>query len=467
MGVGVYKSDFHGAGNTFLIDGPLARDEDYASYVSAVVTDALSEPVRHVYNAVSGTGLSKEEAVSVTAQLLLAASYAAEAGRLDAKALVVIQDYLDDLGVEVDEDLMEDPRARVGEVKIPRLSLTELRAAQDALAETEFLIQSKEMWAQDEYNDFNTRMIEVVEQAGRELGLGIAARDGFESARAAFDDEFVGIIDDNLVEVGWRSWETDFVVGVCAGPEVREYVSDPDTYAGEILLKYRRAPKLFLEDQAALVSSVEEYVRLSLMRDGMDARYKTSGYTSASYTKPDDVDTRLQELASEIKGLRERLGEQGQRILANEPLERAKLIEAVVALHQANEESGIVLRVPYFIPSESAIQYMDPLTHEPVSTATPTPELVEYCRKLVPVANDLALIPRESDGAIEAWYRAEQERMMDFDVANYANHYRVIVSSDEFVDAADDDLVIEYKGDDGQDVVETLRACPQHAPSGG
>jgi len=467
MGVGVYESDFGGAGSTFLIDGPLAKDEDYESYVKEEVANALAEPVRRVYEAVAAVISSRDESISVVKQLLLAASDAGKPGRLDTKTLLIIAEYLDDLGIELDDDVAEEPAAKIGDVDIPVLSLTELRDATESLDDLEFRIQSKDMWAQDEYNDFNKHMIEVIEESGRALGLGVVERQGFDSEYAGFDAEFTGILSDGLVEVGWRSWETDFVVGVCAGPDVKEYVSNPSTYAGEILLNYRRAPKLFLEDQAALVSSVEEYVRLSLMRSGMDARYKTSGYTAASYAMPDDVDARLSKLASAIKHMRERLGEQGQRILANEPLERAKLIEAVAALHHDNEESGIALCVPYFIPSESAIQYMDPLTHEPVSTATPTPELIEHCRKLVPVASDLVLIPREGDGSIEAWYRTEQARMMNFDVANNASRYRVIVSADEFVDAADDDLVIEYEGDDGQDVVETLRACPQHAPSGG
>lgn len=41
MGTGTYSSDFHGTGKTFIVDGPLARQEDFDAHVKQCEAEVM------------------------------------------------------------------------------------------------------------------------------------------------------------------------------------------------------------------------------------------------------------------------------------------------------------------------------------------------------------------------------------------------------------------------------------------
>jgi hypothetical protein len=233
MGVGVYHSDFNGAGHTFLVSGPLPTEADHEAYIKE-------------------SDLEPGEA----------------------------------------EDFPT--------------------------------------WAQDQYDQANEELVVAVEQACRELGFSIEDRRGFRASRAAFDSEFVAIGHGGIVDLGWRAWETDFVVAVGPSRSAEERLAYEADHA---VRELGRDPAFYRQDYDAHTSAIEEFVRLSLMSNAsLECRYKTSGYTSAAYVAPENVSERLQVLKEQVRrGADKLLADPADALSQIDVNERAKIVKTAIS----------------------------------------------------------------------------------------------------------------------------------------
>jgi len=345
MGVGVYTSDFDGTGKTFLVSGPLGRDEDFEEYLK----DA-DEPV------------------------------------------------------------------------------------------------SRETWMQDEYDDFNVLLIETVEEAAGELGFNSNDRRGFTADRAEFDSDFVAIAGNDVLGIGWRSWEHDFVIGVAALSDWHGWLTgDADDFLANKGWPVEQARGEYEE----LVDAVSEYVRIALMQRGIDCRYRTSGYTSSAYEIQGDADTRKAELRSKVEVLMKSLGmEASSRILASNSAQRVALLKEIDSLGVTDV---MTIAVPFYDADEDHLLLWDIEKNRPLMVSGASPELLEHARSL-PRSGGLA--PLEWNDATDDFLKGYLRRRAGD---------TLIVTVPEYQEAIGDSLTISYKDDDRETVVIEFKGGDQAA----
>lgn len=331
MGVGVYDSNFHGTGGTFIVRGPLAEQEHYDAYAAEQGDHALS---------------------------------------------------------------FED-------------------------------------WAKDEYDEFNRDLVEAVEDAGRELGFGVFTRDNFRADRAAFDSDFVGVLDGGMVEVGWRSWQHDFVVGVGGARNWGDWMADPMAYAEQIIEETGRPPTQVKATYEAYAGMVQEFVRLKVMQAGMECSYKTSGYTSSNYQMPDDVEEKLEMLKRGVVAVRESFNRPIEDVLKGlSPTDRVALTKdlALLASEQGDRDDYLPVKVQIPVVHHGSVLLYSPWA-EDARAAMIVPDEV---RDAVGKAEELTAVPRNLETA--AWFRELQAKRRG---------QVIVVTADEWVEATGEDCVLD------------------------
>lgn len=312
---------------------------------------------------------------------------------------------------------------------------------------------SFEVWSQDQYDQANEELVASVEQACGELGFSIEKRDRFRAARAGFDSDFVAIADDGVVAVGWRSWENDFVVGIGPTGSADERLGYDAEFA---LRELGRDPETFRTEYEAQASAVEEFVRLWLVKVGLECRYKTSGYTSAAYALPEDADARLAALKNEIVAGTAKLTAGPSDALAQiDGSERQKIVkmavdERMVVVFPVAEVKGEERRLHLHAVSDD---YQD--GYAVVASTDAPKELSGYFRGL---DDGVVAIPR--DTRTEGWFAAYQASMSRADL---------VASADEVAAATNEAVTVRIYDGAGNSVnvvtvAEAAEATPASAP---
>lgn len=308
---------------------------------------------------------------------------------------------------------------------------------------------SFEQWAQDDYDDFNRDMIMSVEEAADALGMPISVRDNFRADRANFDGDFVQIAEDDYVEIGWRSWETDFVIGVAPSRQAKEWVEDGAYHTDDIVNETGLTPDEYAEKVANLVSQTASYLRVALSDAGLDLKYKTSGYTTSSYDREDKPEEVLAELKETIQGLRN----DTQRSLSEVTSEqRVKLAKALM---DTDHRHDIEVMVPIYNKAAGQFILCDPSKDDNPRISAPKAEDVEAYLKTLDDVDGFVPVPvNENTGA---WFKALQDK----------HDFILVTTADEYAQASGEGCVVEMNWDNEAGFREFPFAAAQDGPAPG
>jgi len=317
-------------------------------------------------------------------------------------------------------------------------------------------VASYEDWSQEQYDDFNLELVEAVERAGRELGFGVNQRRGFRAERAGFDSEFVGVASCGAVEVGWRSWQHDFVVGVGPVRQWREWMASPDSYAEDVVEATGRSPAKVAAAYADLAAKVQEYVRLRLMADGFECRYRTSGYTTGRYEHPEgfDAEARAEALKGEVAALAAYLEASPEQALAQADREERVALARTLrerndGCHFGRDHNEIGTEIPVYAPGRDAILLFNPYVANP-RASLPVPDALRPFLRGLDAADGLAAVPRTEE--TEAWFAEQAAR------PGFRGEPRLLVSADEYAEAVGEECVVTVDAEDGQGFDEHVLA---------
>lgn len=366
------------------------------------------------------------------------------------------KDYVkDSLSGDVPKDLLEETLQLFLDGEIDNDDLSEMY---DSIS----YIYDEDDWRQQEYDDFNTLLIEEVEGVARELGFRIESRKGFSADRADFDSEFVAIADNGFVQIGWRSWEHDFVIGVGAHRNTLDMASEPEGNATDIIENYGLSPEAFAKAYAMIADSVEEYVRIRLLEKNFECRYKTSGYTTDGYTlgDKDEVAARKEALMQAI--------EDGYSFLKASPTDNIldadhdEIVALAKAMLDANDNwtDRFAVQVPVWDKAQGGVLLFKPGHENATAIILPmrtgedgTKEvnhaLIGYLNSL-PDEDGLAALPRNEMTA--EFLRQQQAKY------NKSGVYDLIVTAEEWVEAKGEDCVLTWSDEDPESATELVLA---------
>ena len=198
---------------------------------------------------------------------------------------------------------------------------------------------SRETWEQDQYDQFNSDLVEVVRQVGDELDMTRSDSSEFStSERAGFDKDFCLIASGDLIGLGWRSWEHDFVVGIGSDAEWAQD-GDLEEWRESLVLRYHLPAQVVTNSCAEMSTAAALYTRLRLQQAGFDCRYPTSGYTSSAYDAPEDFEEAIAKAKSAYLEASNRLAVpadgSANRTAHNEGL-RVALLEDLIRVSEYN-----------------------------------------------------------------------------------------------------------------------------------
>jgi len=262
----------------------------------------------------------------------------------------------------------------------------------------------------------------------------------------------------DIIEIGWRSWEHDFVIGVGGAGRFATWMQDPDGYVEEIVAEMGMSPKRAGDVYGNLSSAVQEYVRIRLMQDGFRCRYKTSGYTSSAYAVPDDASARLEELKASIKELSAVLmGNPGASLKAASSADRIELAKSLKEINDNYGRDGkdaaeIRTAVAVYNAEDKTILFGNPYEEIGwIGVSMPPTEMREYLGTLETDENHLAVLPRNE--MTEAWFAERQAKCPTW----------LILTTDEYLTAVGEDLVVRSQDED-ESVIEYTVAVHQPSP---
>lgn len=296
-----------------------------------------------------------------------------------------------------------------------------------------------ETWQTDQNMSLTSDIEAILATAARELGMTVSTARGGRYERADFDGDFVLVGGDQYVQIGWRSWQHDYVVGVGADSQVFGWVSEPSAHSGEIIDRFGLTKDAFVGIYASLAEHVEEYVRLSLMQAGQDCRFKTSGYTASSYEAPTEgFEAALEALRDSIKQLRGSFPLSfGDGIKTADWADREEIIKTVIdgdtyltklAVPMLDGRSGELF---LYRADNRRMVAMDGIGEDLTAA-------VEALAAAHEGTEDMVAVPRPHDGC-QSWNDI-QSRYPDF----------LVVSMQEWLDA-DDDLEPKIQWRDDRD----------------
>lgn len=400
MGVGVYESDFNNTGGTFLVSGPLATQEDYVQYRKEL---ELENPDIQLVQAADGDWNFR---------------------------------------------IKNGPEPQAGDT----FFATGMHGSRDdafsaACEKTDVSLFDYDGWARDEYDDFNEQMIDTLEEAGAELGMTVENRRGFNADRATFDTEFVGILGSRIIGVGWCSWEQDFVIGAGAtkNNDWQDYLGDPESFTDEILRETGLSPAVFSERYEGVVNAIQEYMRIALLENKIECRFRTSGYTTGTYPAPERPEAekaRLKEVI--VAGLATLELSPGDALEGALPADRASMIKA---LSEGAGADDYQLVAPVFNHLQGAIHWVNPADGEVHASSSAQEGLTGSGVNMAELMRDadqtegFSPIPRNEQ--TEAWFQYRQR------VTNIAlqDLLLVAVSAEEFATVTGQAFSIRYDND--------------------
>ena len=320
-------------------------------------------------------------------------------------------------------------------------------------ARDEFGPVDREQWTKDQYDGENELLVELVASFGTTIEMTPSRRKGFRSDAVDFDREISSLAAGDLVEVGWRSWQHDFVIAVGPTSRAQDMLSLDATAAA---LEYGRSPEGLKADYDALVAAVAEAVRIELQRNGnFECRYRTSGYTSAAYAKGEDDDLRTGQLREEVRTLTARLAaDRAEALLSLSEEERAAVIRASLDARRGGAAFPVALKDP----EGTGLNFYSAADPDGdgcaiVSSGAIPPELSAYFEAL-PMGT-FAAVPRNSE--TEAFFAARQR---------HPRERNVVVSAEEVAAATGEDVAVKIYGDTDMDATTqvAMARAPQAAP---
>lgn len=313
-----------------------------------------------------------------------------------------------------------------------------------------------ETWQGDQVSALIEDIEATIKSAAVELGMSPEQTRNGRYTRAGFDDDFVLIASGRYVDVGWRSWEHDFVVGTGASSLTRGWVTDTDSSAGEIIDNTGLAPSEFCRLYGELADAVEAYFRMSLMRDGLECRYKTSGYTTSVYEAPEEgFPAALEALRLEVAALHERIPQSfHDGIIEADWADREEIVRTLVS-GDVNSDTPVV--VPLYDPKQESLVLYSTDRKRFVATEE-LPAAFAAAMQDTVIENtgteELLEVPRV-ENTFGAW-RSLQSR----------HHELFIVSMEEWIGVTGDEPTVEWRDADGQEwESDVIMSAPAAAPA--
>ena len=395
MGVGVFSSDFGGTGGTFLIDGPLGGDRsDYRAWV------------------VDQYG--RENGVDF------------ETWKRDIADVELVTWPLDDRALQSLDEAYADYLFECGEEDAP----------------------GYENWLQDEVGSFVEDMQAVLSRAADGIGLS-QSYSGPGAVRADFDRDFALAASGEWVQVGWRGREHDFVIGVGGDSRAVRWAGNPDGHAGVIFEELGMSPDGFASRYARLVGAVENYFRLSMMQAGYQCRYRTSGYTTAAYSEPeegfDEAIAAAVRVAREASAL---LGASFEDNLASASEgEREEMVGVVLA-----GDSSVAEAVPLLDVERDEIRLYLPERLRFHRMSVESEGLLAAAKAAAGPQAEFSEVPLNASTAAE--WSALQRRVGD----------HLLVSLKEWTDYSED-LVVRWQDEDGEEWESDATPAASSAPA--
>lgn len=168
----------------------------------------------------------------------------------------------------------------------------------------------KDEWERQTLNDYEIDAGFVILSAAQKLSKNTKwlshRTDSFPA-----DSSFFPVCSSTEFIVGTRSWESDYVIGIVPIQATRELLINGEEYDGQCLEQTGQTLDDLRNNTETAIEIVKDVVIQALINEGYKCRYRTSGYTTASYEKIDDfsVDAKATEYydtftASAAPGLR-------------------------------------------------------------------------------------------------------------------------------------------------------------------
>jgi len=163
-------------------------------------------------------------------------------------------------------------------------------------------ILSEENYYQDEADDLTAGIVECISSMGNDLGFVV--NDDVLKYKRNFngfimDDEFISIIENKYIQVGFRGWESDIIIGVASAKS--EFENIPENY--QLIDEYFVPLKKLEDNYQKLSQAVYRYAILALQEGLCECRQKTSGYTTSLIDPGEGSEIEKERLAGEIQAL--------------------------------------------------------------------------------------------------------------------------------------------------------------------
>lgn len=312
---------------------------------------------------------------------------------------------------------------------------TRLECMQEAFMFDESVLLDEESFVSEGDTNFYHDMKETIRDAVRSLDIDDGA-----GSRMKVDSDFNLVAGNSTIEVGLRGWESDYIVGVAAGRKSESIIhsgSDVDS-----IYEHGMSPTLFANTYAQLASHVEEYVRLHVMENGLECRFRTSGYTTSEYKAPEDINKSIDALKTSIQAILVNLNASSEdNIKSADIAERALLIKAIVS--DGDKWNGPRIYVPILNKSEGNkpnVVWFSYGDEELVASSSPdeTLNIDEF---------DVTVDFLERNEHSNDWLNARQEKYL-----KNSNNIVMVVTAGELSNALDEDIEYVLEMDDGEDI---------------
>lgn len=296
---------------------------------------------------------------------------------------------------------------------------------------------SRMEWDRSEYDLVNEFLLDAVGGVARELGFHGERTGRFEGASARWDREISLIASDDVFELGWRSWQHDFVVAIGPGRAFEDGMGR-DGVDAEWAFDERGRGKSALEaDYFSALSALEELLRLTLERDGLETTVPTSGYTSARWAaRGGDPAARRAELVEQLKATLTRLAMEPDEAMKSAPAdERVEMARTAMAIQPGFQQPSLVLVATCH---DDGASLWDPEDEENglVRSASVADPAVRAFFATLPKVDGSAAVPCTAE--TEPWFRSLQK----------ASPARIVISAEQWSAITGKPCIVSWMDDD-------------------
>lgn len=303
----------------------------------------------------------------------------------------------------------------------------------------------EDAWREQECEDFESDLDDALRGAVSDIGLTLAKRTRGSYPRAGFDEDFTLRAEGDQVAVGLRQWQHDYVIGVAASARMAEALADPEGEAATFL-ETGRLPEAYKAIYDGARDAVQDYVRLRMMQDGFECRFRTSGYTSGTYEKPEDMKAAMAEALNAARAGLRRLDQQPDDALRD--LDAAGRVAYLSAVREAGGEPPFPVAVPLFEAGTRTLHLLVPGEPDTGFTRTPTPAEMAWLSGLPTDADGNAPLPDAPEAA------ALVSRIQ-------GSEYHLVVTAHEYAAATGEECEVSW---DGGECSLVLAEPPAGAP---